>query len=598
MSFTLCLLLVLCPQEPRVIGAEALGSLDVLADAERALAGRRLEKVRIATGAPPALLPEAFAAGVRGPERVEATLREVVVDAGPLPALLAAARAFGVEVAAPTPPRVTDARSFEDLLERVHREVLQAIGSGRDPKLQAPTLHGLLDRALHTGGEWDTADVGALRDVGARLAKVDHRVLVQQAALVILAVEALLEPERRAQLARLPAAVGTNGVVGSVLLDRSASFGRLVIGGPGPNEYACDQIAVIVDLGGDDTYRGPAGGAGVNRRLSVVVDVSGNDRYVGGSDALGSATLGVGVLLDLAGADEYAVDARSAGFGAGGIGLLADLGGRDSWKLARDGGGVGCCGLGLLLDLGVDPDVAAIGPRCLGVGLPGGLGFYLDAGGDDRREALPGARAEQVLGVGLGLPPWLGGGAGLAVDLAGDDEYRVGGRACGMGEAHGLGAFFDAAGKDRYAVGAFALGAARSAGIGVCIDAAGDDEYVVTAAPALGAAVESGLAWAEDRGGDDRYTLPIESAGFALAGGLGVFLDWRGRDAYSFTAVAHATAARETPRAVALGVFADLGAAEDAYEPGDTKRPAGNGRFERGSGRGVHGEVISVIADR
>ena len=598
MCLTLCVLVAVCAQDPRILEAELFSAVGVAADAERATSGRKWMASRIPAGPAPALLREAFDAGVHASSRAEGAVRELMADLAPMPAFLAAARAFGVSVAAPPRARVADVRAFEGVLERAHREILQAIGSGRDPKLVAPTLHGLLDRALHVGGEVEAADVAALRDVGGRLAKVDHPVLVQQAALVLAAVDALLEPDHRAALLRLPGSPGGRGVVGKVLLDRMMSFGRLVIGGPGPNEYACEQLAVIVDLGGDDTYRGPAGGAGVHRRFSLVVDVAGNDRYEALHDALGAATLGVGILLDLAGDDEYTAEARSAGFGAGGVGLLADLGGRDTWKLARDSGGVGCYGLGVLLDLGSENDTATVGPRCLGVGLPGGLGCYVDGGGADRREALGATRAGLVAGVGIGLPPWLVGGVGLCVDVGGDDVYRLGDFSGGVGDAHGLGVLFDASGADQYTAGAFSLGAARGGGTGLCLDAEGDDDYSLRAAPGLGAVLDGGLAWAEDRAGDDRYELAGDGAGFAAGGGLGVFWDRRGRDTYAFGATAGTPAAGENRRAVALAFFADFGAGEDGYERTGTTRAAGNSRTERSTASAAYGEVVSVFADR
>lgn len=598
MCLTLCVLVAVCAQEPRVLEAELFAAVGVAADADRAIAGRKWMPSRIAAGPAPALLRETFDAGVHASTRIEAAVRDFMADLAPMPAFLAAARAFGVSVAAPRRGSIADLRAFEGVLERAHREILQAIGSGRDPKLVAPTLHGLLDRALHVGGELEAEDIAALRDVGGRLAKVDHRALVQQAALVLAAVDALLEQEQRAALLRLPGSPGGGGVVGTVLLDRVLSFGRLVIGGPGPNEYASDQLAVILDLGGDDTYRGPAGGAGVHRRFSLVVDVAGNDRYEALHDGLGAATLGVGILLDLAGDDEYAAEARSAGFGAGGVGLLADLGGRDTWKLARDSGGVGCYGLGVLLDLGAENDTATVGPRCLGVGLPGGLGCYVDGGGGDRRDAQGASRDGLVAGVGVGLPPWLIGGVGLCLDVSGDDVYRLGDLSGGVGDAHGLGVLFDASGADQYAAGGFALGAARGGGAGFCFDAEGDDEYSLNAAPGLGAVIDGGLAWAEDRNGEDRYGLAGEGAGYAAGGGLGVFWDRRGRDTYTFRATARAPAAGEHRRAVALAFFADFGAGEDGYERTGTMRVAGNGRTERSSANAAHGEVVTVFTDR
>ena len=90
--------------------------------------------------------------------------------------------------------------------------------------------------------------------------------------------------------------------IGDVLLDVVTPFGgRIVVGGAGRNEYDCTQIEIIVDLGGDDLYRGPAGGAGGLRRFAVCLDFEGDDTYECLNDALGSATYGIGVLKECRG---------------------------------------------------------------------------------------------------------------------------------------------------------------------------------------------------------------------------------------------------------------------------------------------------------
>ncbi|MCU0613291.1 MAG: hypothetical protein MUE60_16085, partial [Candidatus Eisenbacteria bacterium] len=127
-----------------------------------------------------------------------------------------------------------------------------------------------------------------------------------------------------------------HGVDGSLLAVFDTPWGALVIAGAGQNIYteeAMREIAFLVDLGGDDVYRGRASSAvgGLLRSLAVLVDGGGVDLYdAGGRDfCLGGAVLGVAALIDLAGDDVYRAGDGTMGAGFFGSGLLADWGGND-----------------------------------------------------------------------------------------------------------------------------------------------------------------------------------------------------------------------------------------------------------------------------
>ncbi len=598
MTVLACLLSFLVCQTPAVVD-DPFSRLGLDADLVATLAGWRVPSPRLPGLDRPALARRVTEAPRLAAQRAEVFVREALAEILPVPLLRAAADGFGcarMDKGKEFPARMT-VRAFEEVLARAHREIEGALGSGRSSEMLAPALQAAVERVLLPGGcdALDARARGELKDLFARVGKVDLGSMQAQASLIVRAALALAEGEAGA-LARASTTPGERGVSGPVVFDGATPFGRFVIGGVGVNEYECEQVAVIVDLGGNDTYRGPVAGAGVVRRLAVVVDLAGDDTYRARNDGLGSATFGVGLLLDLAGNDDYEGDRRCAGFGAAGLGALFDLGGADKLVLAGDGGGAGFAGIGVYLDAGAGKDHARVGPRTLGCGLPGGLGLFVDDGGDDERDVLAGdALGAAACGVGFGVNGWLAGGVGLFVDVEGVDRYTGGDLLCGAAVDGGVGIFFDAAGHDTYIVGGLALGSAREYGSGLFVDAAGDDSYETTG-PCLGSAVGNAHGHAEDRAGQDLYNLRGAWPAHAAAGALGVFLEFDGKDRYRVTDVAAAAKPSKpaaNARAAALSVHEDRGADADLYDDTEGTARRGNDHDFR-----LSGDVVLVFSDR
>lgn len=596
MALLACVLSLLACQPPAAREG-AYARLGIDAEAAAAAEAWKVPAPRVASIAPAALVRRVQREPLRAAPIVEDCVRAALVEIRPLAVLREASTALcgpGKARERDVPARL-DVRAFEDLVERVYRDVVVALGSGREPANVAPVLQAALDAAFAAGsGELDRGAADRLRQACDRAGKVDLDALRAAAATLIRA--ALVFAESRQDLLRQPASPGGNGVTGSVLFDRVTPFGRLVVGGDGANEYRCELLAIVIDLGGDDVYRGPAAATTDARRMSLVLDLAGNDRYEANNDALGSATFGLAVLLDLEGDDVYRGAARCAGYGAAGIGVLCDLGGDDELHLARDGGGVGCMGLGVYLDTGAGKDRARFGPRTLGCGLPGGVGMFVDDGGDDERTALDDGGVTFACGAGLGLRPWLAGGAGLFLDAAGNDRCVASDACCGAGADGGLGVCFDVAGDDQWTAGMLALGGARDHGFGVFFDLAGADRYRVQGA-GLGSACARSVASAEDRAGDDEYDLEGAWPGSAEGGALGLFVDAQGSDTYRVRAAPVPWPACAPVRSVALSVHEDRGGADDVFEVGDGVPPRGNGMDERKRLPGVAGEVLRVFLD-
>lgn len=100
---------------------------------------------------------------------------------------------------------------------------------------------------------------------------------------------------------------------------------------------------LVVDVGGNDTYRNNAGGASLNHAaVAALVDLAGDDGYgtewTGpGYGDNGGAVDAVGFLYDAEGDDEYRGGATLGSNGAGyfGHGRLVDDGGDDLYQSAR-----------------------------------------------------------------------------------------------------------------------------------------------------------------------------------------------------------------------------------------------------------------------
>ena len=185
------------------------------------------------------------------------------------------------------------------------------------------------------------------------------------------------------QTQRVPPGALSN-VEGEVLLVRDTPFGQIVIGGPMSNRYDLDsRIALVIDLGGDDFYRGQiAAASDMEQGNRVVIDLAGQDTYDSSPLGLATGRLGVGLLIDREGDDQYHLSEGSGGVGLAGLGLLIDLAGNDQYRGAKLTQGSAIGGLGLLLDGGGNDEYTSFG-YAIGFGGPLGVGAVVDVAGAD-----------------------------------------------------------------------------------------------------------------------------------------------------------------------------------------------------------------------
>ncbi len=435
--------------------------------------------------------------------------------------------------------------------------------------------------------------------------QVDYADLIAAAqVLARLATEHWLHQLGAAFPKALPSAEIPPGITGDVVLVEKTSYGLIVVGGTGPNTYELDErFGLVIDLGGNDLYRGSiAASASDQQGNAVVIDLSGNDTYTGAPLGLATGRLGVGLLIDHAGDDVYQLDQGSGGAGFGGLGILFDAKGNDIYMGDRLTQGAAIGGLGLLLDAAGDDRYTSHG-FSIGFGGPLGVGAVIDILGDDHYQCgdkypssynandaphgKPGDPMFQYdcfgLGTGAGSrvlskrPEWqaqsLAGGWGILLDVDGHDQYHSANFSQGHGYFFGVGLMLDLDGDDHHQAARYGHGASAHYGTALFIDRHGDDRYEST-----GPFYNGGVAW------DHSVSLMIDSGtgrdtyAFERSTGLGradytgwaVFIDEGGADQY------HAQSGFGDSSEQSLAAFFDLNGKDNYTLPPDYAPTAGH----------------------
>ncbi|MCK4411909.1 MAG: HEAT repeat domain-containing protein [Candidatus Eisenbacteria sp.] len=393
--------------------------------------------------------------------------------------------------------------------------------------------------------------------------------------------EAAMPPDRGAagEAAAEPALMASAG--GRILAQCSTPWGHLVVGGPGTNHYPPEvlaEIAFLIDLGGDDLYRGRAASAvgDLLRPLGALTDLGGDDLYdARGYDyALGGALLGIAVLQDHGGDDTYRGADGSLGAGFFGAGLLYDQGGNDLFTGGNFCQGAGACGFGALVSMAhpaAPPGREVEAARAVAAGLaktPGtgalpvrydendsyrcarqaqgfgstfGVGLLYDQAGGDTYSAggryrhaplLPDDFQSLAQGFAIGFRPRAAGGIGILIDEEGNDFYDAEVCAQGVSYWYSLGLLFDGGGNDSYVATQYAQGAGVHLAVGSLWDRGGDDQYISQFGVTQGTAHDLSVGWLLDEGGDDYY-LVSDGQGMSITNSAAIFIDVQGDDFYA-----------------------------------------------------------------
>lgn len=423
--------------------------------------------------------------GVNPPKATDSGVAEVpatvpVALRRPVGTLIAAIVAANAEIRAASSRLSADER--RTLIESLPRLAVDdptlALDFAKSPAPDFTTVRRLLD----------LVDVGRIEAAGIQLAKVVRE--------TIPALQAAAGAKFEKQVFR------SRGLV-------------VELAGSGPDLHDRKDVALCIDLGGDDRYTGRyAAGAGY---AGVLIDLSGNDRYYGSDLNLGAGLLGVGLLFDLGGDDVYAVRSVGLGCGLAGLGLACDTGGDDRYRVVSLGLGAAARGIGLFVDrLGDDAYFA--GRAGEGFGNLGGVGWAIDGAGED---VYRGGTDVQATGRENGF--------GLLTDLGGNDLYQ-----CAGGQAAAIGGFAsleDDRGDDEYVSRGNGQGFAAVGGVAYLVDREGDDSYLLKQGVGQAAAFGA-VAVLFDRDGNDVYGGTDGTPATALRGGVALLLDSGGDDRY------------------------------------------------------------------
>ncbi|PIE51298.1 hypothetical protein CSA37_12165 [Candidatus Fermentibacteria bacterium] len=338
--------------------------------------------------------------------------------------------------------------------------------------------------------------------------------------------------------------INAPGVTGGVIDFDDTGEVTWVIGGTGRNTYTEDcSFDLIIDAGGDDLYLTGGEGVGIlESPVSVVADLAGNDSYISDRPvSQGSGFMGYGVLVDLSGDDTYRGSSFSQGSAMMGGGLFADLNGCDHCLGGVHSQGAATLGSSWLIDLQGD-DFRKVSAYGQGFAGPAGKGHLVDCQGSDTYLAgftysheplLPQDHTAMSQGFSTGLRPFCAGGVGTLCDLGeGNDTYRA--EVFGQGGAYfySLGILYDAGGQDVYSSAQYSQGSGIHLASGILMDVQGDDQYVSRFGPSQGAAHDLSTGMLLDMEGEDCYATD-SGQGAAMTNSAAVFVDMSGSDLYA-----------------------------------------------------------------
>jgi len=498
-----------------------------------------------------------------------------------------------------------------------------ALAQGIDGLVRAADLR---DKALTGSGKMTMTEWGALH---ASLAS-RYNVYTQTVATKAHPALDLTDLARAGQLALRSVSSMRRRLKGAALkagqgFELLGPLGRIVVSlEDKKNTWTHQDLFLLVDAGGDDTYQGHvAANTTIYYPVSVVLDLKGNDTYAPTSSwninsgslskteiaMQGAGILGVAILSDAAGDDSYLCSRLCQGSALFGVGALLDHGGKDVYKGYHVSQGAAEMGYGLLLDLGAGADKYETLQNSQGYAGPRGMGWLMDDGGGDSYLAIKtplvynwaneghNFTGGQGFGFGYRGGPYLSGGLGALLDLGGDDTYQCSVMCQGFGYFFGTGLMYDASGKDSYEIThKYGLGSATHQSVGLFIDGGGADKYRVSGndeAIALG--YDHGVAFHIDRGKEaDTYTVDNVGdfvLGYARHPAMGVLINEGGDDTYNLPAGKGARAlgrsttdgndrnASYAQSTITLGLFLDLGGAGDKYPAARTD--CGNGKTWR-----------------
>jgi hypothetical protein len=309
------------------------------------------------------------------------------------------------------------------------------------------------------------------------------------------------------------------------------------------------EYALLLDLGGNDHYVGTfASSRNVQGAPGILIDLGGNDSYYAPEgDALCMSLLGAGLLIDLSGNDSYVSERPGLAASIYGYSALIDLAGNDRYQCrSAFSQGAAICGVSQLYDAG-GSDSYCSKSYAQGFGGTKGVGMLVDYEGHDIYQDSLDLQDRNVANIafvqGAAKGRWaeasdgysLGGGCGILVDGAGDDQYTAASFSQGASYYFGTGLLYDRRGDDSYDALSHSQAYAAHNGLACLIEGAGDDDYNMQTDTAritqvLASGRDNAVGILLEITGDDQYHFGNRSLGIADMKGIGFGLDLKGND--------------------------------------------------------------------
>lgn len=345
--------------------------------------------------------------------------------------------------------------------------------------------------------------------------------------------------------------------------------GRVALGTTGDDVHV-GEYALLIEPGGNDTYRHCRLGAGVDperARIGLFVDRAGRDRYECDrvNLTLGVGVLGLGAALDLGAQDDvYEAGHGSLGAAMGGIGLFHDDGGSERYASRTFTQGAAGFGIAIFDDDAVqgrahstpdegtpdpvearllDNDVQVAWANSQGFARCRGVALCLNRRGNDTYQAggvylhAPlFADRYQSFSQGFAIGERgidYSGGLALLIDLEGNDRYLGDIYNQGVGYWYSAGLLYDGAGNDLYEMTQYGQGSGIHLAVGGLVDEGGSDTYVMHSGLGQGGSHDYAASVLHDRGGNDHYLGMTSCNGCGLTNSVGLHLDRSGDDTYA-----------------------------------------------------------------
>jgi hypothetical protein len=352
---------------------------------------------------------------------------------------------------------------------------------------------------------------------------------------------------------------------------KETPLGKIIIAGLNDDDHSelsKDNVALLVDLGGDDLYRDVSGS---------IIDLAGDDRYESSlAWTLGATKMGTAMFMDFEGDDSYECGVHCLGSSFLGGAFFADYEGNDRYTSQVYSQGTAFSGVTLFLDAKGDDVYQSFG-FSQGVGIAGGLGILIDKEGNDVYKSFGirpsgygdvGQFESWSQGVGIGLRFFVSGGMGLLYDKNGEDKFEAGTFSQGGGYAFGWGALInDGTSDDQYKAMRYGQGFAAHGAAGTFMDIGGNDSYSNMSSVCQSLAWDLSVSYFEDKAGNDRHQTGGHCLGAASHSSYAFFLDLNGVDTYVGKELPITTPVpSEYHKTPSLGYFLDSGSLEDKYE--------------------------------